>query len=259
MICGDKLSSKRTILILEFDPPLRELGFHGVPHKASAFIVPTSSCLVELVETPFLVITLSEIEIVNLERVGLGQKNFDMAIVFKDFKRDVMRIDSIPSTSLDGIKEWLDTTDIKYYESRLNLNWRPILKTIIDDPQRFIEDGGWEFLNMDVSDSDFDNSEESDQGYEPSDVQSESESEDDDSNSECLVESEDDEEGDTEEESEEEKGKTWEELEREASNADREKGAESDSEEERKRRKTNAFGKARAAPSNSAPKRTKMR
>ncbi|KAK9292165.1 hypothetical protein L1049_020124 [Liquidambar formosana] len=75
-------------LDLEFDQPLRELGFHGVPHKASAFIVPTSSCLVELIETPFLVITLSEIEIVNLERVGLGQKNFDMTIVFKDFKRD---------------------------------------------------------------------------------------------------------------------------------------------------------------------------
>ncbi|KAK9282890.1 hypothetical protein L1049_011115 [Liquidambar formosana] len=246
-------------LDLEFDQPLRELGFYGVPYKASAFIVPTSSCLVELVETPFLVITLSEIEIVNLERVGLGQKNFDMTIVFKDFKRDVMRIDSIPSTSLDGIKEWLDTTDLKYYESRLNLNWRPILKTIIDDPQRFIEDGGWEFLNLEASDSDSDNSEESDQGYEPSDVQSESESEDDDSDSESLVESEDDEEEDSEEESEEEKGKTWEELEKEASNADREMD-ESDSEEDRKRRKSKAFGKSRAAPSSSrVPKRAKLR
>ncbi|PPR85495.1 hypothetical protein GOBAR_AA35191 [Gossypium barbadense] len=156
---------------LEFDQPMRELGFHGVPHKASAFIVPTSNCLVELIETPFVVITLSEIEIVNLERVGLGQKNFDMTIVFKDFKRDVLRIDSIPSTSLDGIKEWLNTTDLKYYESRLNLNWRPILKTITDDPEKFIEDGGWEFLNMEVSDSESENSEESDQGYVPSDVQ----------------------------------------------------------------------------------------
>ncbi|KAL0422131.1 UNVERIFIED_CONTAM: FACT complex subunit SPT16 [Sesamum latifolium] len=192
-------------LDLEFDQPLRELGFHGVPYKASAFIVPTSSCLVELIETPFLVISLSDIEIVNLERVGLAQKNFDMAIVFKDFKRDVMRIDSIPSTSLDGIKEWLDTTDIKYYESRLNLNWRPILKTIMDDPQQFIEEGGWEFLNLEATDSDSENSAESDQGYEPSDVEPESDSEDDDSDSESLVESEDEEE-DSEEDSEEEEG-----------------------------------------------------
>ncbi|XVF34214.1 hypothetical protein REPUB_Repub18cG0039800 [Reevesia pubescens] len=59
-------------LDLEFDQPMRELGFHGIPYKASAFIVPTSNCLVELIETPFVVITLSEIEIVNLKIVGLG-------------------------------------------------------------------------------------------------------------------------------------------------------------------------------------------
>ncbi|GLT88649.1 hypothetical protein SLE2022_066650 [Rubroshorea leprosula] len=250
-------------LDLEFDQPLRELGFHGVPHKASAFIVPTSSCLVELIETPFVVITLSEIEIVNLERVGLGQKNFDMTIVFKDFKRDVLRIDSIPSTSLDGIKEWLNTTDLKYYESRLNLNWRPILKTITDDPEKFIEDGGWEFLNMEVSDSESDKSEESDQGYVPSDVNSESASDEEGDDSESLVESEDDEDDDSDEDSEEDEGKTWEELEREASYADREKGNDSDSEEERKRRKIKAFGKTRAPekrnPSGSLHKRAKFR
>ncbi|GKU91387.1 hypothetical protein SLEP1_g5269 [Rubroshorea leprosula] len=250
-------------LDLEFDQPLRELGFHGVPYKASAFIVPSSSCLVELVETPFLIVTLSEIEIVNLERVGLGQKIFDMTIIFKDFKQDVLRIDSIPSTSLDAIKEWLDTTDIKYYESRLNLNWRQILKTITNDPQSFIENGGWEFLNLEASDSDSENLVGSDQGYEPSDMESESESDDDDddddSDSESLVESDDEEEEDSEEDSEEEKGETWEELEREASNADREKGDESDSEEERKRRKIKAFGKSRAAPSSGVPKRAKLR
>ncbi|KAK6911695.1 Peptidase M24 [Dillenia turbinata] len=246
-------------LDLEFDQPLRELGFHGVPFKASAFIVPTSACLVELIETPFLVVALSEIEIVNLERVGLGQKNFDMAIVFKDFKRDVLRIDSIPSTSLDGIKEWLDTTDIKYYENRLNLNWKPILKTIVDDPEQFIDDGGWEFLNMEATDSDSEGTEDSDQGYEPSDVQSESDSDDDDDDNESLVESEEEEEEDSDVDSEEEKGKTWEELEREATNADREKGDESDSEEERRRRKMKAFGKGRAGPSSSAPKGGKFR
>lgn len=119
-------------LDLEFDIPFRELGFHGVPNKSSAFIVPTVNCLVELIETPFLVVSLNDIEIVNLERVGLGQKAFDMAIVFKDFKREVLRIDAIPSTSLDGIKEWLNSMNIKYYESRMNLNWRPILKTILE-------------------------------------------------------------------------------------------------------------------------------
>ncbi|CAN4117731.1 unnamed protein product [Withania somnifera] len=243
-------------LDLEFDQPLRELGFHGVPYKSSAFIVPTSSCMVELIETPFLVITLSDIEIVNLERVGFGQKNFDMAIVFKDFKRDVMRIDSIPVSALDGIKEWLDTTDIKYYESKMNLNWREVLKTITDDPQRFIDEGGWEFLNIDASDSESGDSGESDQGYEPSDAEPESDSDDDDSDSESLVDSEEEEE-EEDEDSEEEKGKTWEELEKEASNADREKGDEPDSEDERRRKKN--FGKSRAGLSSAASKRMKFR
>ncbi|CAH9083048.1 unnamed protein product [Cuscuta epithymum] len=246
-------------LDLEFDQPLRELGFHGVPYKSSAFIVPTSSCLVELIETPFLVITLGEIEIVNLERAGFGQKNFDMAIVFKDFKRDVMRIDSIPISSLDGIKEWLDTTDIKYYESKLNLNWRPILKTIIDDPQRFIDEGGWEFLNLEGSDSETDNSEDSDAEFEPTDNEPESDSEAEESSA-SLVESDDDVD-DEMVESEEDKGKTWDELEKEASYADREKGDESDSEDERRRRKK-TFGKSRGGgPSSSAgpPKRPRFR
>ncbi|CAL9232263.1 unnamed protein product [Arabidopsis halleri] len=236
-------------LNLEFDQPLRELGFHGVPYKTSVFIIPTSSCLVELIETPFLVVSLSEIEIVNLERVGFGQKNFDMAIIFKDFKKDVLRVDSVPTSSLEGIKEWLDTIDIKYYESKLNLNWRQILKTITDDPQSFIDDGGWEFLNLDGSDSESGGSEESDKGYEPSDVEVESESEDEASESGSMVESEDEEEEDSEKESEEEKGKTWDELEREATNADREHGVEFDSEEERKRRKMKAFGKSRPGTS----------
>ena len=44
-----------------------------------------------------------------------------------------------------------------------------------------------------------------------------------------------------------------------ATNADREKGDESDSEDEWKRKKMKAFGKSRAGPSTSAPKRPKFR
>jgi hypothetical protein len=36
-----------------------------------------------LIEVPFLVITLDEIEIASLERVGMSKKSFDMTIVFK--------------------------------------------------------------------------------------------------------------------------------------------------------------------------------
>ena len=45
-----------------------------------------------------------------------------MANVFKDFKLDISHIDDIPSASLDGNKEWLNSMDIKYYESMMNLS-----------------------------------------------------------------------------------------------------------------------------------------
>lgn len=90
----------------------------------------------------------------------------------------------------------------------MNLNWQPILKTITDDPDKFIEDGGWEFLNMEASDSNSYNSKESDQGYEPSDVEDESESDEEGSKDESLMELNEDEE---EEYFEREEGKTWDE------------------------------------------------
>ncbi|KAI3882642.1 hypothetical protein MKX03_000082 [Papaver bracteatum] len=54
---------------LEFDQPLRELSFRGVPFKGIVLY------------SPLLVVSLNEIEIANLESVGLHQKNFYMAIV----------------------------------------------------------------------------------------------------------------------------------------------------------------------------------
>ena len=46
----------------------------------------------------------AEVNLVNLERVGFNLRNFDMVFIWKDLTRDVGRIDSIPSTSLDTIK-----------------------------------------------------------------------------------------------------------------------------------------------------------
>lgn len=70
-------------LNLEFEIPFRELGFHGVPHRSTAFVMPTVNCLVELVEVPATVVAMPLVAIVNLERVGFNLRNFDMVIVFK--------------------------------------------------------------------------------------------------------------------------------------------------------------------------------
>lgn len=115
---------------LEFEVPFRELGFDGVPARATCFIMPTVNCLVELTEMPFTVITLAEVCVVNLERVGFNLRNFDMVIVWKDLDREPARIDAVQSKHLDIIKDWLTSVDIKFYESKVNLNWKNILKSI---------------------------------------------------------------------------------------------------------------------------------
>ncbi|CAL4892397.1 unnamed protein product [Urochloa decumbens] len=229
-------------LALQFETPLQKLGFNGVHGRATCFIAPSPSCLVQLIETPFLVTSLREVDIVCLERVSLGQKSFDMVLVFQDYTRDVIRIEVIPMTDLDKIKDWLNDCSLKYYESKLSLNWRKVLKTIMNDPESETNDR-WEFLNPDASDSDSESSETEDDQYEPSDMETGSESEDEGSDNESVVNSGDDDGGSDEDDG----GESWDEIERKARDADAEMGSESDSEDERQRRREKAKVKPRRA------------
>ena len=116
-----------------------------------------------------------------------------MAIVFKDFTKDVHRIDQIPIQNLDNIKQWLATLDIKYYEGKANLNWKPLLKQIREDPDEWLVSGGWEFLNNEIDDDEDEDGGglESESDFEPSDSEDESES-DEESDTESLVDSAED-------------------------------------------------------------------
>ncbi|KAG2172843.1 hypothetical protein INT43_000193, partial [Umbelopsis isabellina] len=140
----------------EIDIPFRELGFQGVPFRSNVLLQPTTECLVHLTDPPFLVITLSEIEIAHLERVQFGLKNFDLVFVFKDFSRTPVHINTIPTSQLDNVKEWLDSVEVAYKEGPVNLNWGMIMKTVNEDPVEFFKNGGWNFLG---DDSDAENSE----------------------------------------------------------------------------------------------------
>lgn len=128
------------------DVPFRELGFTGVPFRSNVLLQPTTDCLVHLSDPPFLIITLSEIEIAHLERVQFGLKNFDMVFVFKDFHRPPIQINTIPMSQLDNVKDWLDSVEVAFTEGPVNLNWSMIMKTVNEDPAEFYRNGGWSFL-----------------------------------------------------------------------------------------------------------------
>ncbi|KAK4950056.1 FACT complex subunit spt16 [Elasticomyces elasticus] len=219
---------------LSVDIPFRDLAFNGVPARSSVTIQPTTDCLVQLTEPPFMVITLGDIEVVHLERVQFGLKNFDMVLVFKDFNRPPAHINTIPVESLEGVKDWLDSVDIPYSEGPLNLNWGTIIKTITTDPHQFFADGGWSFLAAESDDEDAEESEE-ESAFEvseselASDESSEDDSEFDDD---ASAEASEDEASD-----EESGGEDWDELEKKAKKKDRESGLEDEDQKRGKKRR----------------------
>ncbi|KAK0483168.1 FACT complex subunit SPT16 [Armillaria novae-zelandiae] len=131
---------------LELDIPFRELSFEGVPFRTGVRLQPTTECLVHLTDSPFLVVTLADIEVASLERVQYSLKQFDLVLIFKDFNKAPLHINSIPSSQMDDVKNWLDSVDVPMAEGPVNLNWGPIMKHINENPYEFFHNGGWSFL-----------------------------------------------------------------------------------------------------------------
>ncbi|KAL5114984.1 FACT complex subunit spt16 [Pleosporales sp. CAS-2024a] len=217
---GEKIADAARNENVSVDIPYRELGFNGVPSRSSVLVQPTTDCLVQLTEPPFTCLTLSEIEIVHLERVQFGLRNFDMVVVFKDYNRPPVHINTIPVESLDPVKDWLDSVDIPFSEGPLNLNWATIMKTVTSDPHQFFADGGWSFLSTE-SDDEEGEEEEEESAFEVSESElgiSDESSEESDFDENASDEMSD--EGSEEEEFSE--GESWDELDKKAARKDKE-------------------------------------
>lgn len=221
---------------IEVDMPIRDLGFHGVPFRSNVFVQPSTDCLIQVVEPPFMVITIEEVEVAHLERVQFGLKNFDMVFVFKDFTRAPYHINTIPMEFLDQVKDYLDSSDIAFTEGPLNLNWPTIMKTVTADTHQFFVDGGWSFLQADSDEEGGEAESEQESAYELDDEEldeaSESSEEDSDFGSNASDDDDDDDELDSEDE-----GEDWDELERKAKKRDREIAMEEEDRGSKKKRK----------------------
>ncbi|CAK7220465.1 FACT complex subunit spt16 [Sporothrix curviconia] len=213
---------------LEVDMPIREIGFNGVPFRSNVYIQPTTECLIQLTEPPFMVVTLEEVEVAHLERVQFGLKNFDLVFVFKDFARPPFHINTIPVESLEDVKEFLDSSDIAFSEGPLNLNWPTIMKTVTADTHQFFADGGWAFLQNESDDEDGGSSEEEESAFEMDESEMEDPSESSDEGSDFGSNASD--EASDEDASEEDEGESWDELERKARKRDRESNLDDDDE-----------------------------
>ena len=111
---------------------------------------------------------LDDIELVSIERVDNKIKNFDMIIIFKDYTKPVKTIDNIPKENLESIKEWLNSQDILIIQGgTINIKWDKFLKNVLQDPQKFIDEGAWSGFCTE-SDSEEEEELEEDEEYEDS-------------------------------------------------------------------------------------------
>ncbi|KAG8690718.1 FACT complex subunit spt16 [Ceratobasidium sp. 423] len=235
---------------LEVDIPFRELEFEGVPFRTNVKLQPTTDCLVHLFDPPFLVVTLSEIEIASLERVQFGLKQFDLIFIFNDFSKTPQHINSIPTKQLDSVKEWLDSVEIPMAEGPVNLNWGQIMKTINENPLEFFREGGWSFLGGTGGGSDKSGSDESDtesefEGESDGGLPSSSDSEE--SDFDDGSDASDDEGSGSE--LDDDSGDDWDALEKKAAKSDnkaRESGRGHDSDSDRPKKKAPAKAQAKA-------------
>lgn len=218
---------------VDVDMPLRDLGFEGVPVRQNVLLMPTRECLVQLIDPPFTVVTMADVEIAHLERVVFGLKSFDLVFVFKDHKMAPYTVTSIPMAFLEQVKEWLDSMDVVFAESTINLNWSNIMKTINDDAAGFYETGGWSFLQTAGAEAASDSASDDDEGdsaYSASDDGDEEDASDDDASDEEVVSEDEDaseeaysdaSDDDEEDASADEDAPDWDELEAEAERHDR--------------------------------------
>tara|TARA_B110000305_G_C18885788_1_gene379637 strand:- start:75 stop:479 length:405 start_codon:yes stop_codon:yes gene_type:complete len=119
--------SEKTSSPLSFEIPSEDVSFQGCPMKSVVKIRPTSSCLIAISEYPFFVQDIKDIEAVHFERISHGIKNFDMAIIFRDY-HTFKRINSIPRESIELIKKYLDQEGIVFSEGVVPINWNTVLQ-----------------------------------------------------------------------------------------------------------------------------------
>jgi len=226
---------------VEFDIPYSDLGFYGSCFREMVFIQPSVRCLLNVTETPFFVVDLSDIEHVHFERVSFGTKNFDMVIIFKGFETAPRTITAIEMQYYDQIQDWLNDVEITYTSGVQSMNWSTIMSTIKAD-NRFYYDtdeygdkkpAGWKFLSAADSDEEEDEEDEEDESFAEEEQEESDEDEDEDSDEDDSSFADEDDESEEEGDDElEEQGQSWEELEREAHISDRQKRTNEDQDDD---------------------------
>lgn len=137
---------------IKFDQPIRELAFEGNWNRARLLLQPSQHCVLNVVESPFFIVTCNEVDIACFERIMPGLKSFDLVFVFKSYDKGWVRIESIDKDNLDKVQHWLTSKNILYFQVANSLMWKNMLFTISRDFNTFVQEGGWAKIMTDQLD-----------------------------------------------------------------------------------------------------------
>ena len=138
--------------IWDWDIPYHELEFQGNPKNAMVELYPTTSCIVHLATKPVCIIDLERVDVAYYERIQPGNRNFDLAFVFKDFLlpdakiqegATWIRINSIDIKYYDQVREVLQKSKLPQFEGMAPLKWNDVLKQYRKNFDDITQDGGW--------------------------------------------------------------------------------------------------------------------
>jgi nucleosome binding factor SPN SPT16 subunit len=153
-------------LSLDFELPKKDFKFQGIVSKDQVDVFPTrnGASLIALEASPIpFVVSFADIEVVALERVGFGLREFDLVVVYKEFKTEPRMISSIPVTQIDMVRTILQDNNILFFETRMNTQWKTFLEEIRKDIVAFYEDGGWNEFVIDSEDEEDEDDDEDDE------------------------------------------------------------------------------------------------
>lgn len=158
----------------------------------------------------------------HFERIIFGIKNFDLALINKDFN-NFRRINSIPMEHIEDLKSFFDEIGVIFCEGPATLNWPAVLSEIRNNFEDWLEDGGWKFLAEESEQEEGEGAESDLDGDDPSAAYGSEDEDDSESSfgSDDDSESFSDEEEDSDSENLTEQGLSWDELDKMAEEEDR--------------------------------------
>lgn len=124
----EQLSSTRFKMVQQ------EKGFMGVVWKSSSLLSPASSCLVNIVNFPFFVVALKDVEVIYFE--VLGRRLGNVVLVLQDFM-DYVRIECVSSKDIERMKEWITNHNVVYVERKEAFVWEEVLEKLRNKPEDF--------------------------------------------------------------------------------------------------------------------------